>query len=84
MVGLITEEKDSACLDQINGFVIYCNQHFLELYVKTKEMVIDFRKTTNQPADGIIENSVVERILELLLMTRLLGMSTLIIWLKGY
>ena len=55
LLGLITKYDDVAYLEQINYFINYCGQTFLELNVnKTKEMVIDFRKPKGVSNEVII------------------------------
>ena len=63
LLGLIKNDDDTAYLDQINHFTNYCDQNFLELNVnKTKEMVIDFRKSHVVSNEVIIKGGVVERV----------------------
>ena len=46
-----------------NKFVTYCKINFLELNVKkTKEMIIDFRKSKALPDPIIINDHTVERV----------------------
>ena len=52
----------SACYE-INKFVTYCKINFLELNVKkTKEMIINFRKSKALPDPIIINDHTVERV----------------------
>ena len=63
MVGLITNNESSQYVNEINKFVGYCQDNFLELNVsKTKEMVIDFRTNKCIPDSIIISDSPVERV----------------------
>ena len=66
LIGLISNDDDTLYLNQLNIFVNYCNENFLELNVKkTKEMIIDFRtkhKVTPEPV--LIGDCVVERVSE--------------------
>ncbi|PIK41222.1 hypothetical protein BSL78_21929 [Apostichopus japonicus] len=63
LVGLITGDDGGEYLSQINWFVDYCDQHFLELNVeKTKEMVIDFRKGDHEPPPVVIKDLAVNRV----------------------
>ena len=63
LLGLIENDDDDAYLDQIIHFTKYCDDNFLELNVnKTKEMVIDFRKSRMVPKGVIIKGSAVERV----------------------
>ena len=63
MAGLIDKDDDSAFRSQLTSFVDYCDQNFLELNVsKTKEMIIDFRKSPPIPDPIVIKGSDVERV----------------------
>ena len=63
MVGLITNDESSQYINEINKFVGYCQDNFLELNVsKTQEMVIDFRTNKCIPDSIIISDSPVERV----------------------
>ena len=63
LLGLIKKEDDTAYVEQIHDFVNYCSNNFLELNVKkTKEMVIDYRKSNNVPSVVSINGSMVERV----------------------
>ena len=46
LIGLISDDDTSKYVDEINKFATYCKTIFLEVNVKkTKEMIIDFRKS---------------------------------------
>ena len=63
MAGLIDRDDDSALRSQLDTFVQYCDQNYLELNVaKTKEMVIDFRKNVVPPEPISIGGTEVERV----------------------
>ena len=50
-------------LSEINKFVVWCDQNFLDLNVsKTKEMVIDFRTKREAPPPVILKGSEVDRV----------------------
>ena len=52
-----------AYLHQLQSFVEYCNTNFLQLNIsKTKEMVIDFRRSVLQPPPVFIDGVEVERV----------------------
>ena len=63
MTGLIHNDDDRAYLHQLQSFVEYCNTNFLQLNIsKTKEMVIDFRRSVLQPPPVFIDGVEVERV----------------------
>ena len=63
LIGLISDDDSSKYVDEINKFVTYCKINFLELNVKkTKEMIIDFRKSNALPDPFIINDHTVERV----------------------
>ena len=63
MIGLITKDNDSVYIDQVNSFVKYCDTNYLELnVVKTKEMIIDYRKKQQLVTAIIIKGVEVENI----------------------
>lgn len=54
----------------VNDFVSWCKGFFLELNVsKTKDMLIDFRKSTPIPKPIVIEGSEVELVEKLLVLS---------------
>ena len=64
LVGQIINDDSSNYLQEINSFVNWCDQNFLELNVsKTKEMVIDFRTTNKtESLPVVIKGAEVERV----------------------
>ena len=63
MVGLIENRNNSEYLYEINSFVNFCNNNFLELNVnKTKEMLIDFRCNSDVPPPVIINDTEIQRV----------------------
>ena len=63
MTGLIHSDDDRAYLHQLQSFVEYCNTNFLQLNIsKTKEMVIDFRRSVLRPPPVFIDGVEVERV----------------------
>ena len=63
LIRLISDDDSSKYVDEINKFVTYCKINFLELNVKkTKEMIIDFRKSKALPDPIIINDHTVERV----------------------
>ena len=63
LIGLASDDDSSKYVDEINKFVTYCNTNLLELNVeKTKEIIIDFRKSKAQPYPIIINDHTVVRV----------------------
>ena len=59
-IGLISDDDSSIYVNEINKFTTYCKTNFLELNVKkTKEMIIDFRKSKALPDPIIINDHAV-------------------------
>ena len=63
LTGLILEDDFTHYLNAIHNFVQWCDNNFLELNVgKTKEMIIDFRKNSNEPPPIMLKGKKVERV----------------------
>ena len=63
LTGKITDDDDSHYRQEIVGFVQWCDDNFLQLNVeKTKEMIIDFRKSKSEPGPVVIKGGEVERV----------------------
>ena len=64
MLGLLGDNNsDLNYFQEINSFVDFCEQNFLELNVtKTKEMLIDFRSKSIVPDPIIIKKTKIERV----------------------
>ena len=63
LIGLISDDDSSKYVDEINKFATYCKTNFLEINVKkTKEMIIDLRKSKALPDPTIINDHMVERV----------------------
>ena len=62
-VGLIEKGNDSFFKQGINDFVTWCKNNFLKLNVsKTKEMIINFTRSQNDPEEIVIDGSKVQRV----------------------
>ena len=62
LTGLITDDDDTHYRQEIDRFVEWCDENYLELNVsKTKEMIVDFRKNRPVLDDIVIKGEVVER-----------------------
>ena len=63
LIGLISDGDSSNYVDEIYKFATDCKTNFVELNVKkTKEMIIDFRKSKALPDPIIITDHTVERV----------------------
>ena len=63
LIGLIKRDSSECYIKQVEAFVKYCDENFLQLNVsKTKEMVIDYRTLATEPEPVTIKGSTVERI----------------------
>ena len=61
VIGLISDDDESAYRDDVNHLVRWCASNDLVLNVsKTKEIVVDFRKSKSVPSTLIVNNSEVE------------------------
>ena len=64
-VGLINNDDHTHYEREIASFVEYCDRNHLELNVsKTKEMIIDFRRSRTSPTPISIKNCDVQRVNE--------------------
>jgi hypothetical protein len=63
IIGKILNDDHSNYLDQVDDFVIWCDQNYLNLNVKkTKEMMLDFRKNRSVMSELVIKSETVERV----------------------
>ena len=63
LTGLITDDDDNNYRQEIDSFVEWCDDNYLELNVsKTNEMIIDFRKVKRVHDEIVIKGEVVERV----------------------
>ena len=63
LTGLITKDDDTHYRRQIDMFVDWCDQNYLQLNVsKTKEMIIDFRKVRSCTAEITIKTETVQQV----------------------
>lgn len=64
-MGKISNDSSHEFLEQVDDFVLWCNDNFLKLNVKkTKEIVIDFRTNYSVPDPLFIANEQIERVHE--------------------
>jgi len=63
VVGLITRGDESAYRDEIQRLAVWCSDNNLVLNsIKTKELIIDFRKNSRTPDPLYINSNCVERV----------------------
>ena len=62
LIGLISDDDSSKYVNEINKFATYCIANFLQLNVKTKEMIIYFRKSKTLPDPITINDHAVKRV----------------------
>ena len=66
LTGLITNNDEVWCRNEITKFIVWCENNYLVLNVnKTKEIVFDFRKTANTIEPVTIKEESVEIVKEL-------------------
>ena len=63
MLGLVKNDNETHYRAEIDHFIEYCDNNYLELNVsKTKEMVIDFRRNKKELDTIVIKNIAVEQV----------------------
>ena len=63
MVGLITNNDETAYREEVRDLAVWCQDNNLSLNVsKTKELIVEYRKRRAEQAPINIEGSVVERV----------------------
>ncbi|XP_064861390.1 uncharacterized protein LOC115101629 isoform X3 [Oncorhynchus nerka] len=63
VVGLITDNDETAYREEVRDLAMWCQDNNLSLNViKTKEMIVDYRKRKTEHAPILIEGAVVERL----------------------
>ena len=63
MVGLITNNDETAYREEVRELAVWCQDNNLSLNVsKTKELIVDYRKMQAEQAPIIINGAVVERV----------------------
>ncbi len=63
VVGLITDDDESAYREQVHTLTNRCNNNNLSLNIsKTKELVVDFRRRTSEHPPITIDGTLVERV----------------------
>ena len=63
MVGLITDNDETAYMELVRDLAGWCQNNNLSLNVtKTKEMVVDYRKRSTEHVPILIDRAVVEQV----------------------
>jgi hypothetical protein len=63
VVGLITDNDETAYREEVRHLTMWCNDSNLSLNViKTKEMIVDYRKRTADYAPILIDGAIVEQV----------------------
>ena len=63
LTGLVTNGDETEYRREVNNFVSWCDNNFLELKVsKTKEMIIEFRRNKQQHADILVNGETIEQV----------------------
>jgi hypothetical protein len=63
VVGLITDNDETACREEVRDLAVWCQDNNLYLNVsKTKELIVDYRKRRAEQAPININGAVVERV----------------------
>jgi hypothetical protein len=63
VVGLITDNNETAYREEVRDLAVWCQDNNLSLNViKTKEMIVGYRKRRTEHAPILIDRAVVEQI----------------------
>jgi hypothetical protein len=63
VVGLITNNDETAYREEVRDLAVWCQDNNLSLNViKTKEMIVDYRKRRTEHAPLLIDRVVVEQV----------------------
>uniref|UniRef100_A0A8C7I238 Reverse transcriptase domain-containing protein n=1 Tax=Oncorhynchus kisutch TaxID=8019 RepID=A0A8C7I238_ONCKI len=63
VVGLITDNDETAYKEEVRDLAVWCQNNNLSLNVaKTKEMIVDYRKRRSEHAPILIDGAVVEQV----------------------
>jgi hypothetical protein len=63
LVGLITNNEETAYREEVRDLTMWCKDHYLSLNViKTKEVIVDYRKRRTEHAPFLISGAVVEQV----------------------
>ena len=63
VVGLITDNDETAYREEIRDLSVWCKDNNLSLNViKTKEMIVDYRKKRTEHAPNLIDGAAVDQV----------------------
>ena len=63
MVGLITNNNETAYREEVRDLAGWCQNNNLSLnIIKTKEMIVDYRKRRTEHAPILIDGAIVEQV----------------------
>ena len=63
VVGLITNNDETAYREEVRDLAVWCQNNNLSLnLIKTKEMIVDYRKRRTEHAPILIDRAVVEQV----------------------
>ena len=63
MLGLITDNDETAYREEVRDLAVWCHHNNLPFnLIKTKEIVMDYRKMRDENAPILIDGAVVEQV----------------------
>ena len=63
VVGLITDNDERAYREEVKDLTVWCKGNNLSLnLIKTKEMIVDYRKRSTKHAPILIDRAAVEQV----------------------
>ena len=63
VVGRITDNDEKAYREEVKDLAVWCQDNNLSInMIKTKEMIVDYKKKRNEHAPILIDRSVVEQV----------------------
>ena len=63
VLGLITDKDETAYMEEVRDLAMWCQDNNLSLNViKTKEMIVDYRKKRTEHAPILIDGAAVEQV----------------------
>ena len=62
-VGLITDNDETAYMEEVRDLAVWCQDNNLSLNViKTKELIVDYRKKKTEHAPILVDGAAVEQV----------------------
>ena len=62
VVGLITYNDETAYREEVRDLAVWCQDNNLSITIKTKEMIMDYRKSWTEHAPILNDGAVVEQV----------------------